>query len=125
MQLENNYDKEIYNGDIGFIKDINHEDSKLVISFDERIVEYSFDELDEITIAYAITIHKSQGLEYPIVIIPITTQSYMMLQKNLLYTGITRGKKIVVLIGQKKAISMAVRNNKEENRITKLKEWLE
>lgn len=125
MQLENNYDKEVYNGDIGFIKDVSHEDSKLIISFDERKVEYSFDELDEITIAYAITIHKSQGSEYPIVIIPITTQSYMMLQKNLLYTGITRGKRIVVLIGQKKAISMAVRNNKEASRVTKLKEWLE
>lgn len=124
MQLENNYDKEVYNGDIGFIKDINHEDSKLMISFDGRMVEYGFDELDEITIAYAITIHKSQGSEYPIVIIPLTTQSFMMLQKNLLYTGITRGKKIVILIGQKKAIAMAVHNNKKVDRITKLKEWL-
>ena len=124
MQLENNYDKEVYNGDIGYIRDINYENSKLVISFDDHLVEYDFDELDELTIAYAITIHKSQGSEYPVVIIPITTQAFLMLQKNLLYTGITRGKRMVVLIGQKKAIAMAVRNQKENIRYTRLKEWM-
>lgn len=106
MQMENNYDKEVYNGDIGFIKMINFDDQKLSILFDERIVEYAFDELDELNIAYAVTIHKSQGSEYPVVIIPITTQHFTMLQKNLLYTAITRGKKQVVLIGQKRAIDI-------------------
>ena len=116
--------KEVYNGDIGFIKMINFDDQKLSILFDERIVEYAFDELDELNIAYAVTIHKSQGSEYPVVIIPITTQHFTMLQKNLLYTAITRGKKQVVLIGQKRAIAIAVKNNKESHRYSKLMEWL-
>jgi len=124
MQMENNYDKEVYNGDIGFIKLINFDGQKLSILFDERVVEYAFDELDELNIAYAVTIHKSQGSEYPVVIIPITTQHFTMLQKNLLYTAITRGKRQVVLIGQKRAIAIAVKNNKESYRYSKLKEWL-
>jgi exodeoxyribonuclease V alpha subunit len=124
MQVENNYDKEVYNGDLGFIKELNYDDQVILVDFDNRIITYSFDELDELTIAYAITIHKSQGSEYQVVIIPITTQSYMMLQRNLLYTAVTRGKKKVVLIGQKKAIAIAVKNASENKRYTKLKEWL-
>lgn len=85
---------------------------------------YSFTELDEITLAYATTIHKSQGSEYPVVVIPISMQHYVMLKKNLLYTAITRGKQLVILVGQKKAISVAVRNKKNINRFTKLKEWI-
>jgi exodeoxyribonuclease V alpha subunit len=122
MQLENNYDKDVYNGDMGFITAIDHEEHKIQIDFDGRIIPYSFDELDELTISYAITIHKSQGSEYSVVIITLTTQSFMMLQKNLLYTAITRGKKKVILIGQKRAIAIAVKNNKENHRFTKLKE---
>ena len=124
MQMENNYDKEVYNGDIGFISSISNEDHRLLILFDNRQVEYSFDELDELNIAYATTIHKSQGSEYKIVVIPMTTQHFTMLQKNLLYTAITRGKQLVVLIGQKRAIAIAINNKKESQRYSKLTEWL-
>ena len=125
MQLENNYDKEVYNGDIGIIHHLNDEEQKAVIRFYDRKVAYDYTDFDQITLAYATTIHKSQGSEYKAVVIPLTMQSYMMLQKNLLYTAITRGKKLVVIVGQKKAIGLAVRNNKGLMRYTKLKEWLE
>ncbi len=125
MQTENNYDKEVYNGDIGTIKEIDFEDQELVISYDDQDIKYDFNELDEITLAYAITIHKSQGSEYPVVIIPITMQHYTMLQKNLLYTGVTRGKKLVIMIGQRKAVAIAVRSKANIHRYTKLQELLE
>jgi exodeoxyribonuclease V alpha subunit len=124
MQIENDYDKEVYNGDIGYITGIDPVDGELTASFDDRAVTYGFGELDMLVPAYAATIHKSQGSEYPAVVIPVMTQHYPMLQRNLLYTGVTRGKKLVVLVGQKKAIAIAVRNVSGRRRWSKLQEWL-
>ena len=124
MQIENDYDKEVYNGDIGYIDDVNTDAGELTASFDGRSVSYGFGELDTLVPAYAATIHKSQGSEYPAVVIPVMTQHYTMLQRNLLYTGVTRGKKLVVLVGQKKAVAIAVRNVSGRRRWSKLNEWL-
>ncbi len=124
MQIENNYDKLVFNGDIGFIIKVNTEEQVLIVDFDGREIEYDFNELDQLTLAYAITIHKAQGSEYPIVILPIVTAHYIMLNKNLLYTAITRGKSLVILLGQKKAVAMAVHNKSTLNRYSKLKDWL-
>jgi exodeoxyribonuclease V alpha subunit len=124
MQIENDYDKEVYNGDIGYIENVNPEDGELTASFDGRPVTYGFGELDTLVPAYAATIHKSQGSEYPAVVIPVMTQHYAMLHRNLLYTGVTRGKKLVVLVGQKKAVAIAVRNVSGRRRWSKLSEWL-
>lgn len=125
MQIENNYEKNVYNGDIGIIRDISHETSELTIGFgerhEERLVTYDFGECDEIVLAYATTIHKSQGSEYPVVIIPLMMQHYMMLQRNLVYTGITRGKKLVIIVGQKKALAIAVKQKNEQKRWSSLK----
>ena len=120
MQLRNNYDKGVFNGDIGFIINLDDETKTLNTSFDGRIVQYNLEELDEITLAYAVTVHKSQGSEYPVVIMPVTTSHYMMLQRNLLYTAITRASKLLILIGTKRAINMAVGNNKVKNRFSSL-----
>ena len=125
MQIENDYDKEVYNGDIGYIDDVDPNAGEIVASFDGRSVTYGFGELDMLVPAYAATIHKSQGSEYPAVIIPVLTQHYPMLQRNLLYTGVTRGKRLVVLVGQKKAVAIAVRNVSGRRRWSKLSEWLE
>lgn len=124
MQMANDYDKEVFNGDIGFAKAIDPDAADLVINFDGREVIYGFGELDEVALCYATTIHKSQGSEYPAVVIPIMTQHYTMLERNLIYTGITRGRKLVVLVGQKKAIAIAVRGGKERRRWSKLRERL-
>jgi len=124
MQIENDYDKEVYNGDIGHIDDIDPNAGEVVASFDGRSVTYEFGELDMLVPAYAATIHKSQGSEYPAVIIPVLTQHYPMLQRNLLYTGVTRGKRLVVLVGQKKAVAIAVRNVSGRRRWSKLAELL-
>jgi exodeoxyribonuclease V alpha subunit len=124
MQIENDYDKEVYNGDIGTIDDIDANAGELIAIFDGRSVTYGFGELDMLVPAYAATIHKSQGSEYPAVVIPILTQHYAMLQRNLLYTGVTRGKKLVVLVGQRKAVAIAVRNVSGRRRWSKLSEWL-
>ena len=124
MQISNNYEKETFNGDIGFITAIDAEEAEVMIDFDGRLVPYPFGELDEIVLAYATTIHKSQGSEYPAVVIPIVTQHYAMLQRNLLYTGMTRGKQLVVLVGQKKAIAIAVHGIRGRRRWSKLKELL-
>ena len=124
MQIENDYDKEVYNGDIGYINDVDLNEGELAASFDGRMVTYAFGELDTLVPAYAATIHKSQGSEYPAVVIPVMTQHYTMLQRNLIYTGITRGKKLVVLVGQKKAVAIAVRNVSGRRRWSKLNEWL-
>jgi len=120
IQLVNNYEKEVFNGDIGIIESINCEQHQLLIRYDNTLKMYEWSELDEISLAYAISIHKSQGSEFPIVVIPCALQHYMLLARNVLYTGITRGKKLVVLVGQKKAIQIAVDNNKPAHRYTKL-----
>jgi exodeoxyribonuclease V alpha subunit len=124
MQTENDYEKEVFNGDIGFVTTIDSDANEVTISFDGRTVTYGLGELDEVMLCYATTIHKSQGSEYPAVVIPIMTQHYMMLERNLLYTGITRGQKLVVLVGQKKAVGIAVRGNKDRRRWSKLQERL-
>jgi exodeoxyribonuclease V alpha subunit len=124
MQTENDYDKEVYNGDLGFITAIDLEVGEIMITFDGREVSHVAGELDQIVLAYATTIHKSQGSEYPVVIIPVTTQHYAMLQRNLLYTGVTRGKRLVILMGQKKAVMIAVKNVSGRRRWSKLREWL-
>jgi exodeoxyribonuclease V alpha subunit len=124
MQIENDYDKEVYNGDIGYVVNVDLEEGELSARFDGRSVTYGFGELDTLVPAYAVTIHKSQGSEYPAVVIPVLTQHYAMLQRNLLYTGLTRGKRLVVLVGQKKAIAIAVRNVAGRRRWSKLREWL-
>jgi exodeoxyribonuclease V alpha subunit len=124
MQMVNNYDKDVFNGDTGFIESINLEDTSLLINFDGRVVQYEFNELDEVALAYASSIHKSQGSEYPVVVIPLATQHYVLLAKNLLYTAVTRGKKLVVLVGQPKALAIAIHNDKTQTRLTNLKERL-
>jgi exodeoxyribonuclease V alpha subunit len=124
MQIENDYDKEVHNGDIGMIDDVDISEGMLTATFDGRTVTYEFGELDMLVPAYAATIHKSQGSEYPAVVIPVLTQHYAMLQRNLLYTGVTRGKRLVVLVGQKKAVAIAVRNVSGRRRWSKLAEWL-
>lgn len=124
MQTENNYDKNIFNGEIGIITNIDHEDGVVKIDFDSRIVEYSFDEMDQLVLAYAITVHKSQGSEYPVVIIPITMGHYTMLKRNLLYTAITRGKKLVIIIGVKKALIMGIKNTDIAKRYSQLEKFI-
>lgn len=120
MQIRNNYDKDIFNGDMGRISYIDTAERTLSVTYDERVIPYEFDELDELVPAYAISIHKSQGSEYPAVVIPLMMQHYMLLQRNLVYTGVTRGKKLVVLVGEPRALAMAVRNNKTHKRWTRL-----
>jgi len=124
MQIENNYDRDVFNGDIGFVTGVDQDEEELAVAFDGRVVSYPFGELDELVLCYATTIHKSQGSEYPVVVIPISTQHYMMLKRNLIYTGITRGKRLVVLVGQKRALAMAVKGKPVERRWSKLKERL-
>jgi exodeoxyribonuclease V alpha subunit len=124
MQIENDYDKETYNGDLGLVESIDPDAQEMTISFDGRAVAYQFGELDQVSLAYATSIHKSQGSEYPAVVIPIVMQHYMMLKRNLVYTGITRGKRLVVLVGQRKALAIAVRGKQVDRRWSKLREWL-
>ncbi|MDR3176103.1 MAG: ATP-dependent RecD-like DNA helicase [Desulfovibrio sp.] len=121
MQTRNNYDKDVFNGDIGRIRLINEEDRELVVRYEDRNVLYSYEELDEISMAYAVSVHKSQGSEYPAVVIPVLTEHYMLLQRNLLYTGVTRGKRLVVLVGSPRAMHMAVGNNRTTRRYS----WLD
>src|SRR5690606_30519394 len=124
MQIRNNYDKDVYNGDTGIISEIDLEMQKVTVMMEGRAVTYDFLELDELTHAFAISVHKSQGSEFPAVVIPLLTSHYMMLQRNLLYTAVTRARRLVVLVGQPKAIAMAVRNNKVTARYTGLRERL-
>jgi exodeoxyribonuclease V alpha subunit len=109
MQVRNDYDKEVWNGDVGVVARLEGDD-QVVIRFEEREVAYDVDELDTVALAYAATVHKSQGSEYPAVVLPVHTQHYVMLQRNLLYTAVTRGKRLVVLVGSRKALALAVRN---------------
>ena len=124
MQIRNNYDKEVFNGDIGIITAVDTEERALTVNFDGRPVAYDISELDELVLAYATTIHKSQGSEYPIVVMPIMMTHYVMLQRNLVYTGVTRAKRCLVLIGTRKAVSMAIRNTNVQKRNTLLAERL-
>lgn len=124
MQIRNNYDKEVFNGDIGVIESVNQEEGSLMADFDGRLVTYEVSELDELVLAYAATIHKSQGSEYPIVVMPVLMNHYIMLQRNLIYTGVTRAKKILVIVGTKKALAYAVHNVTVHRRNTLLKERL-
>jgi exodeoxyribonuclease V alpha subunit len=124
MQLRNNYDKGVFNGDLGRIVSIDHEDGKIQVDFDDKRVTYEADEWDEISLAYATSIHKSQGSEYPVVILPLHTSHYMMLYRSILYTAVTRGKRLVIVVGSRKALGMAIRNVRVENRNTGLKEKL-
>ena len=124
MQIKNNYDKNVFNGDIGFINYIDLDNNTIKVDFDSTLVEYSYQELEELVLSYAITIHKSQGGEFPIVVIPIHFQSRIMLQRNLIYTGVTRAKKILVLIGDSDALKYAIENNVSRNRRTLLKNRL-
>ena len=121
MQVKNNYDKEVFNGDIGRIIRIDPENQEVTLSFDGREVPYDFTDLDEIVLAYAVSVHKSQGSEYPAVIIPILTQHYVLLQRNLIYTGVTRGRRLVVMAGTQKALAIGVKNNRTEKRYTYLR----
>lgn len=120
IQTVNNYDKQVFNGDIGVIATIDMEEGLLQVDYDGRLVEYEFGELDEIQLAYATSIHKSQGSEYPAVVIPLAMQHYTLLERNLIYTAVIRGKKLVAIIGQTKALAMAVKNRKSNRRLTKL-----
>ncbi len=120
LQTINNYDKEVFNGDVGRVHKIDLENQEMTVLFDGQSVHYDFDELDELSLAYALTIHKSQGSEYPAVIIPLHTQHYLLLQRNLIYTGITRGKKLVVVVGSRKALSLAISKQDTQRRCTGL-----
>lgn len=124
MQIRNNYDKEVFNGDVGVIKELDEDEEQVLVTFDGRDVIYDFSEVDELVLAYAISVHKFQGSECPCVVIPIHTSHYMMLHRNLLYTAITRGKKLVVLVGMKKAIFIAVNNDDVQKRYTSLEKML-
>ena len=124
MQVENDYDKDVYNGDLGIVSRIDMEESEVSVEFDGREVIYGFGDLDELVLAYATTIHKSQGSEYPAVVIPLSTQHYPMLQRNLVYTGVTRGRRLVVLVGQRKALAIAVKGARARRRWSKLRDWL-
>jgi exodeoxyribonuclease V alpha subunit len=124
MQIRNNYDKEVFNGDIGFVVRVDTTEQVLTVEIDNRPIKYEFTDLDELILAYACTIHKSQGSEYPAVVILLTTQHFKLLQRNLLYTAITRGKQLVCLVGSSKAVNMAIRNNEILMRRTSLSERL-
>ena len=116
MQVENDYDKDVYNGDLGIVSTIELEDGELVVDFDSRKVTYGFGELDELMLAYATTIHKSQGSEYPAVVIPLTTQHCSDATAEPVYTGVTRGKRLVILVGQRKALAIAVKGARTRRR---------
>ena len=120
MQVKNNYDKEVFNGDIGRIRRIDSVNQEVIICFDDRDVPYEYADLDEIVLAYAVSVHKSQGSEYPAVIMPVLTQHYVLLQRNLIYTAVTRGRELVVLVGTVKALAMGVNNNRTQKRYTYL-----
>jgi exodeoxyribonuclease V alpha subunit len=124
MQVVNDHEREVYNGDLGIVRRVDQDEGEVVAEFDGREVAYDFGELDELVLAYATTVHKAQGSEYPAVVIPLTTQHYPMLKRNLVYTGVTRGKRLVVVVGQAKALAKAVRGGDQGRRWSKLKEWL-
>lgn len=122
MQLRNDYDKSVFNGDIGVISAIDSDEAVVRVAFDGRLVSYERAELDQLTHAYAVSVHKSQGSEYAAIVIPLVPQHYMMLQRSLLYTAVTRGKKLVVIVGSKRAVALAVQNADARRRYTWLAE---
>jgi exodeoxyribonuclease V alpha subunit len=124
MQTANNYEKQTFNGDLGRIDQLDEVEQQLTVAFDDRSVVYDLGELDELVPAYATTIHKSQGSEYPAVVLPLHTQHYPLLQRSLLYTGLTRSRRLVVLVGTKKAIGLAVKSRPAQRRVTLLRERL-
>jgi exodeoxyribonuclease V alpha subunit len=124
MALQNDYEKDVYNGDLGFMISINRQDQECVIQFDDREILFEFSELDMLQTAYTLTIHKAQGSEYPVIIIPISMQHSVMLKRNLIYTAVTRGKKLVVLVGQKRALSRAIQSYQKSERFTHLERRL-
>ena len=124
MQTVNDYDKDVFNGDIGRVVGIDHVEREVAVRYEDRDVIYDMNELDELQPSYAVTVHKSQGSEYPVVVMPVHTQHYMMLQRNLLYTGVTRGKRLVILVGSKRAVAMAVKRTEAQRRITTLRQRL-
>jgi exodeoxyribonuclease V alpha subunit len=124
MQIENDYDKDVYNGDLGFIARIDPQHGVVTVDIEGRHVSYEAGDLDQLVLAYATTIHKAQGSEYPAVVIPVSTQHYPMLQRNLLYTAVTRGRRLVVLVGQRKAVAIAVSAGQVRRRWSRLKEWM-
>ena len=124
MQIRNNYDKDVFNGDIGTVEHVDTEERTLTVSFDGHSIEYEDSELDELTQAYATTIHKSQGSEYPVVVMPLLMTHFVMLQRNLVYTGITRAKKLCIIVGTTKALAYAIHNMVVLKRNTRLKERL-
>jgi exodeoxyribonuclease V alpha subunit len=125
MHLKNNYKKEVFNGDIGLAESIDPDSGHLNVRFNGRLVQYDIDEMGELSLAYAISVHKSQGSEYPVVVIPVVTQHYPMLQRNLLYTGVTRAQNLVVLVGSRKAVQIALQNDRPSHRRTGLKEMMQ
>jgi exodeoxyribonuclease V alpha subunit len=118
IQLTNDYQREVFNGDVGFISKIDTEEQEVIVQYAERDVTYDYADLNEIALAWSVTIHKSQGSEYPVVIMPLYTQHYMMLSRNLLYTGLTRAKKLAIIVGSKKAIGMAVRSRSDSGGVS-------
>ncbi|SDB54189.1 exodeoxyribonuclease V alpha subunit [Desulfonatronum thiosulfatophilum] len=120
LQMRNNYDKEVFNGDLGWISSVNIEDGQAVVEFDGRDVSYELSEMDELSLAYAVSVHKSQGSEYPCVVMPLLTQHFMLLQRNLIYTGLTRARRLAVILGSKKALVIGLKNAKAKNRYTDL-----
>ena len=124
MHLKNNYAKEVFNGDIGVISEIDISKRRLSVNYDERLVDYESEELEDLILAYAISVHKSQGSEYPAVVIPLMPQHHPLLQRNLLYTAITRGKKLVIIVGTRQALDTAIKNDKPGNRLSLLSQRL-
>jgi exodeoxyribonuclease V alpha subunit len=120
MHLKNNYQKEVFNGDIGTVNSISRKKEVFSVSYYGRIVDYEFMEMDEISLAYAISVHKSQGSEYPVVVLPMMTQHFVLLQRNLLYTAISRGQRLVIIVGTKQALNVALKNNKPKKRLSSL-----
>ena len=125
MQMRNNYDKEVFNGDVGYILHINKFEKEILVGFDQLEVTYKFNELDELSLAYAFTIHKSQGSEFPVLVMPIDWSHFMMLKRNLVYTGITRSKKLCIMLGPLGAVKQAVESVQTTERYTLLKHWLQ
>ena len=121
LQSVNNYDKDVFNGDLGWVTGVDHAAGRITVSFEETGVDYDFSELDELQPSFAMTVHRAQGSEFPAVVVPVLTQHYPMLQRNLLYTAITRGRKLVVVVGSRRALAMAVRNDRPRERNSMLR----